>query len=385
MGRLSTRFEAALRQSHTLYEYVDIITPSNVTTHLSVTVGTVTADRSAQFRRSAQVTCFDPTGTLTPSTAKSALTPFGTVMRAYSGIQYTDGTTEVYPLGVFRLSEVDVTESSPTSASGLSISITAYDLSRTISRNKFTTAYVIPAGTLVVSAIKTLVYRTFPEATFDSIDHTMTTPYALAYAAGDDPWQACIDLALSIGCDVYFDVNGQVVVAPPADIQALSSPVFGFIEGDGNTMTDITAIYTDDPGYNGVIVIGASTGTGATAVQGSAWDNNPGSPTYQYGPYGQVPQIVNDTNITTVAAANAAAASLLNSMLGFVTQTDITTWTNPALEIDDVVQVERARVSATGSYIVDMVTIPMGSSATGTPAGVNSQSVTLRQMRQTGA
>lgn len=381
--RATPRFIQEIKRSHTVYEYVDAISANNQTTRLNITVGTVTADRSGAFRRSLQVTCFDPTGQMVPSTAASLLTPFGSILRPYSGVRYSDGTTEVYPLGVFRIADVDIVESNPTSGSVLTMNITAYDLSRTIDRHKFTTTYVIAQGTLLTTAMRTIVNRTFPGAEYNMITHGATLPYGLSYAVGDSPWASLQALALSIGCECYFDVNGVFTVVPPADINALGSPVMDYTEGDDCTMTDITVVYTDSPGYNGVIVIGASPATGAAPVQGVAWDTNPASPTYYLGPYGQVPQVVTDTNITTQAAAQAAAVSLLNSQLGFVRALDVTGMGpgNPALDVDDVVYVKRTPVAQNGSNILDSVTIPLGQSQTGTPAGFNSQALTLRGLQ----
>lgn len=379
--RATPRFVAALRKSHSVYEYVDVLGNNDETVRLHVTVGSVTADRSAQYRRSAQITCFDPDGTLTPSDATDLLAPFGTQIMPYKGIKYDDGSIEVYPLGIFQLSKVDVVEGGSQSNSRVTINLTGYDRSRKISRQKFTTTYTIAKGTAVTTAIQQIVTSVYPDATFDMITHGMVTPYALTYSVGEDPWQACIDLAYSIGCQVYFNASGVCTCAPPADLDALSAPVMDYIEGQGCTMMDITTAYSDDPGYNGVIVIGANPGSGQAPVMGQAWDDDPGSPTYRYGPYGQVPMVVNDTNITTVADANASARSLLNANLGFVSKTNISCWTNPAFEVDDVVQIQRQKVGAKGLYIVDSFTVPMGVSTTGTPAGMNLQTLTLRQKR----
>lgn len=381
----SARFLAALGTSYQTYEYVQVTSPNNQVATLHVTVGSVTADRTAAYRRTCQITCFDPDGTLINSatgTSSALLTPFGSgsIVRPYSGIRYSDGTTEVYPLGVFNISEVDIVESDPTTDSGLSINITGYDPSRRIDRNKFTGTYVIATGTLITTAIQTLVNRTLPGTVFSATTSGMTLPYPLTYAVGDSPWAAIQDLSTSVGCETYFDVNGVCVTCPPADIGALSSPVMSYVEGQQCSMTDITSTYTDDPGYNGVIVIGASPATGAAAVQGVAWDTNPASPTYYLGDYGQVPQIVNDTNITTVAGAQASAAALLNSQLGFVRQLSVTGMGpgNPALDVDDSVLVVRSNVAVDGMAVVDAVTVPMGESATGVPSGYNSQVLTLR-------
>lgn len=383
--RASARFLAQMGKSYETYEYVDVVSPNNRTVRLHVTVGTVTADRTAAYRRMCQMTCFDPDGMLINSatgTAGAILTPFGagTVIKPYSGIRYTDGSTEVYPLGVFNISQVNIVESSPANQAGVSIGLTGYDPSRRIERNKFTATYVIPAGTVITTAIQTLVNRTLPGTRFSTTTTGATLPYPLTYAVGDSPWAAVGDLSLSVGCETYFDVYGTCVTKPPADIGALSSSVMNYIEGRQCSMTDLSSTYTDDPGYNGVIVIGASPATGRAAVQGVAWDTNPASPTYYLGPYGQVPQIVNDTNITTAAQALSSATALLNAQLGFVKQLTVTTIGpgNTALDVDDAVTVIRGRVAVAGQAVVDAVTVPLGQSQTGVPAGYNSQSLTLR-------
>lgn len=380
--RATPKFLAALRKSHTVFEFIDVLTNSGKLIRLHVTVGTVSVDRSAQYRRSVQATCFDPDGSITPQDASDALTPFGTKMYPYKGILYEDGTAEVYPLGVFHLSQSSVVETGTLGNTRVTINLTGYDQSRKISRQKFTSTYTINQGTKVTDAIQALVTNVYPDARFDMITHGMTTPYGLSYAVGEDPWQACIDLAYSIGCQVYFNADGVCVCAPPADLDALSSPAMDYIEGEGCTMTDASAIYTDDPGYNGVIVIGATPGSGSDPVMGQAWDDDPASPTYRYGPYGQVPHVVNDSNITTQADADASASSLLSAAIGFITQTDITCWTNPAFEVDDVIQVQRANIAAKGLYILDAFTVPMGQSNTGVPGGMNLQALTLRQKRK---
>jgi hypothetical protein len=362
-----------------------VVSPTNEVLNLNITVGTITADRSAAYRRMCQITCFDSSSQLinvATGTSSAVLTPFGagTLIKPYSGILYPDGSTEVYPLGVFTISQVSIVETDPTTQAGITINMTGYDKSRKIDRNKFTSTYVIPAGTPITAAIQTLVNRTWPDVTFSTTASGMTLPYPLTYAVGDSPWAAIGDLSVSVGCETYFDVYGACVTCPPADINALGSPVMSYVEGENCAMTDLTSTYTDDPGYNGVIVIGASPATGQAAVQGAAWDTNPASATYYLGPYGEVPQIVNDTNITTAAGALASAASLLNSQLGYIRQLSLTAIGpgNTALDVDDVVQVTRSNVAVNSRCVVDAVSVPLGQSQTGVPSGYNSQSLTLR-------
>ena len=99
--------------------------------------------------------------------------------------------------------------------------------------------------------------------------------------------------------------------------------------------------------FNGVVVTGASVGATAAPVRAVAWDNDPDSPTYKDGSYGRVPMFVNDTTITTTAAAQTAANASLIALLGFSGQVTATAWVNPAMEVGDVLQVERKGLGVT--------------------------------------
>jgi hypothetical protein len=375
MARATDRFTAEIKKSHTVYSYADIISPTQETTRLMVTDGSVNEDRTAQYRRSATMTVVDPLGTFVPMGHYGMLTPLGTEIRPYRGVKYDDGTIEVYPLGVFRLSKTTVTGNGGTQSgtAGVSYALEMYDRSRTISRAKFTSPYTVPAGTNLVTAIKLIIARTFPDAQYDSISTTMTNSSPLVYDISDDPWDAVTAIAQSIGCEIYFNPDGWVVIAPPADIDALPSPVFTYIENQHNTMTDLQTIYSDDPGFNGVIVTGASAGDELPPVRAVAWDTEPTSPTYYLGPYGQVPMFINDTNITTVADAQASANALLKGQIGFSSQLTVSSWVNPALESGDVIQVERASMQVTGLYTIDAIVTPLKVDQI--------QTVTLRQKR----
>ena len=374
MPRATTKFLAEVRRSHTVYAYVDVVSPTQETRRLVAVDGSVTVDRTAQFRRSANIKAVDVDGTFVPDGNTGILTPFGTEVRPYRGVKYSDGTIEVYPLGVFRLSRVTAVESGSASGqAGIQFTLEMYDRSRTVSRDKFTTNYTVPQGTNVIAAIKIILGRTFPDLQYDTIATTLTTPAPMVFNASDDPWAACTTLAQSIGCEIYFNADGWLVVAPPTDIDALPSPDFTYIENQSCTMTDLQAVYADEPGFNGVIVTGASPSSEAAPVRAEAWDLEPSSPTYRLGPYGEVPQFVSNSTITTVAAAQAMADSLLRAQIGFASQLQISAWVNPAFEAGDVIQVERMAMHVTGLYTVDAFTVPLKKDGT--------QTVTLRQKR----
>jgi hypothetical protein len=363
METATDEFLAEIRKSHHVISYVDVVSPTNEVTRLFATGGTVTEDATAEVRRRCSLSCVDSTGDLTPKSAEDLLTPYGTEVKPYRGVMYADGRVEVMPLGVFRISQVDVDDSVGGSPD---IRIEAYDRSRTVARDKFIEPYTVAKGTNLVDAIKAIIARTFPDAEYDSITTTMTTSAAIIYDANTSPWEAVTGLAKSLGCEVYFDARGRVVIAPPTDIDALPGPDFEFIEGRGCTMTNIASRFTDEPGFNGIVLTGESLGDEKPPVRAVVWDSEPTSPTYHLGPYGEVPDFVTDPNVKTQAEADNAAKSLLQGKLGFSDQVTITAWPNPALTAGSIVQVERERSGATGLYSVDAITTPLSAKEAGT-------------------
>lgn len=373
MEPTTDRFLPEIRKSHTVVSYVDVISPVQETFRLPAIGGAVQVDGTADVRRRCTVSCIDTDGTFTPTGVSSVLTPYGTEIRPYRGVKYGDGTEEVVPLGVFRLSKVNVKDTvggSPT------IDMEASDYSRTVSRDRFTVPYTIETGTNLIDAIQAIIERTFPNPDYDILSTTLTTTAPKLFDAGDDPWGACQTLAASMGCDVFFNTVGGVTIAPPVDIDALPTPDFTYIEGDNCTMLDLERVFSDEPGFNGVIVVGESPGDELPPVRGEAWDDEPSSATYRLGPYGEVPMFVTDQNVKTTEEAEAMAEALLRKQLGFSSQVSISAIVNPALDAGDVLEVQRQRSHVEGLFALDAFNIPFAANA--------SQSLTLRQKRVVG-
>lgn len=374
MQIVSDDFLREIQKSHQVRSYVDVITHDNRTFRLDATDGSVTVDRTADIRRRCTVKCIDRDGTITPLNAESILTPFGTELRLYRGVTYTSGVLagkeEVVPLGVFRLSKATVSDSVGGSTD---ISLEAYDLSRTVRRDKFTDVYTVATGTSIVQAIKDIIGRTFPDLQFDTFASTVTNAAPLVYDANTDPWDAATSLATSIGCEIYFTATGVLKVAPPVDIDHLPAPAFSYIEGNGCTMLDLNVVFTDEPGYNGVVLTAEAAGADTPPIRSVVWDAEPSSPTYHLGPYGEVPMFITNSTVTTQADADSAAAAQLNQILGFSSQLDLTVMVNPALDANDVIQVTRERSGVDSKYAIDAVGIPMLASG--------SSALSLRQKR----
>lgn len=356
METATDEFLAEIRRSHHVVSYVDVVSSTGEVQRLPATGGGVTEDATAEVRRRCTLSVVDSTGLLTPKSEADLLTPYGTEVRPYRGVRYADGREEVMPLGVFRISTVDVDDSVGGSPD---INIEAYDRSRAVARAKFDQPYTVAKATNLVTAIKAIIELTYPDAQYDAISTTMVTSAPLVFDANTSPWAAATQIAQSLGCELYFNAVGRVVIAPPPDVDALPGPDFTFVEGTGCTMTNIKSRFTDDPGFNGIVLTGASLGDEKPPVRVVVWDSEPTSPTYYLGPYGKVPDFITDENVKTDAEATNAAKSLLQGYLGFSDQVSITSWPNPALTAGSIVQVERQRSGVTGLYSVDVITTPM--------------------------
>lgn len=366
MWAVSDAFLAEIRKSHTMVAYADVTTPTGQSIRLTVVDGTITIDRTQTFRRSASLTVIDPTGALTPVDSTSPLAPFGSTVRPYRGVRYATGplagSTEVVPLGVFRISQSTV---SRTATGQPSIDLECYDLSRTIERDEFGSPYTIPAGTSVTTAAKQLVTRTFPGQEFDATSSTAVLNSPLTFDTDEGPWStANNELATAVGMEMFFTADGLVKVAPPSDIDNLPASVFTFIEGPGCTLIEADLVLSDDPGYNGVVLTTDAAGDETAPLRSIQWDTEPTSPTYYKGPYGKCPYFVTVSGITTQTQADNAAIAQLNLILGVSSQLNVTSTVNPALDANDTISVANDALGINAKYTIDSLTIPMAISGT---------------------
>jgi hypothetical protein len=371
MARQTDFFYESIRKSHRVISWIDVIAPDQEVVQLPAIDGQVDADRTAAFRRKLSAQCIDPTGLITPRNQGEVLTPYGTELRAYRGIRYSESEDdyEVCPLGVFRLSRSSITDNN---AGSPVITLEAFDRSRTISRNKFKVPYVIAANTSLMTALQEIAKMTFPDCEFDVITSSLTATAPQLYEAGADPWEAISKLARSMGCEAYFDVDGRLAVLPPHDVNALTAPDFTYIEGEGNIALDMSREYSDEGVFNGYIVTGESVGDQLPPVRGEAWDENPTSPTYRFGPYGEVPGFITDSNAKTQEQCQAIAQAQLALTLGATSRLNMTGIVNPSYECSDVVQVKREKAKVDGLYVVDAFSVPLRAMT---------QSLSLRELR----
>lgn len=319
--------------------------------------GNVTVDRGAKHRRSINLT-------LNPEMISklSDILPYGNEIQIWRGIYLGDGTYSqpflpgywYQSLGVFRLSTNDLDDDGwPSTA------VTAYDRSRAVSRAKFTSPYVIGAGSNYVTAITDLVRSRLPSlATSDVVAASTAEVTPLITLDPEmDPWEEAQKMGTAIGMEVFFDPEGRLNVQPEADAGA-DSPLWLYTEGSDTILLGTSRRISDDPGYNGVIMTAEST-TLATPLRSEVWDTDPQSPTYYLGAYGSVPKFLSSPYVATQDQCDAAAAVELKRELGVTENVQFAVVPNVVHEAGDVVSINRELSQISGNYVIESFQIPI--------------------------
>ena len=239
---------------------------------------------------------------------------------------------------------------------GASIKIHVTDLSGAIKRNVWAMPYTVPSGTNYGDAAVAMVLDRLPSQTAFSISSTEVVTPLLVYGMqqGGDPWQDILDLATAIGFEAYFDASGVFVFRPVPD-PSVGDPVWVFDEDSNPLVSEAARELSNEQTFNHIIVVGQGTSS-ANPVTAEAFDNNPSSPTYILGPYGEVTQRLTFSTITTQDQAQATANALLFNSLGGADTVTITVVPQPALEPGDIVRVKIGDVNVDGNYMINSMT-----------------------------
>lgn len=351
MYGVSERFHKAVQTSHQATSWVEIL-PSGERIDGIVT-GSVKLDSTQSIRASIDMTIADPSGYyLDTGSTSDVLGRFGTEVRAWRGVVFDDGI-EAVPLGVFRIESNEPTEQ----ASGFELAVTGRDRSSVVNR-KTPRPIALVNGTPLNDAIRRLVTAMLPGAVFDLYENQWTTGTMLVEAGGN-PWDVAAKLAAASGLVLFVDRLGifrsMPGLAPDDPVQWL------FDEGERCTWTTPPSVGrgTGQPIPNGYIVSGTSTGSTSSGIQAEAWDMDPASPTYRYGPYGENVETVSSDKIRTLAQAQLAADMLLRQALGASLSMTFSSIVHPALDPYDVVWARRSKVGIDRAFYLAAHEIPL--------------------------
>lgn len=327
MYPVSDRFLARLAESHRVATEVTLFLTDGSVVDLEHTGGSVTVDRGQAIRRTCTVTVPDPA--LIPRTPSDQLATYGARLRVARGVEYGDGTTELVPVGVFRLDSVDgdVTEGP--------VTLQGKDLSACIADDKFTAPWT--ASGTVLGAITALVQRSLPDAEIIAGISDATIGRRVFDVEGD-PWAACQEIAAAAGAEVYATADGQFTVGILPDLLT-TIPSWEIAAEDGGTYITASRGMASDRVHNGVLARGENTSENIPPVSALVTDDDPGSPTYWGGPFGRRPMFYSSSTLTSVGACQAAARLKLAAARAPNATGDISSLPNPALEPGDVLRI----------------------------------------------
>lgn len=339
----SAEYVRRMRSPHTRFVRAEVLDAAGNRTPLSVDSGSLNIDRLAAVRR--RCTLDLSSNDLLVRDANDLLWPRGNVIRLWGGIS-NGSYVEEFPLGVFRISAPNQSDTGT-----VVTTVEASDLSRTVSRNRFQDLYVIPLGTNYADAIRELVLSRLPGTQFNFMPTSRTTPL-LVFTSQDDPWAMAQKMAMSIGAEVFFDVDGLCVLRSEPD--PATDPIsWRYREGEG-ILTGVSRKIDEELTYNVWIVTGES--SSAAPVRAVARDDDPTSPTY-YLTYGEVPYFYTSAFIVSQAQAQDVADAFKRAGRPFLESVSVSSIPNFAHDASDVVEIERARASVSGKFVLDSIEI----------------------------
>jgi hypothetical protein len=362
MYPVSDKFLASVRQSHVSIVKVEIydMANGNIISTASPISGTITIDNRRSIRRQCSLEFVDTNETLVPKNNRSAIfLPYNRELQVFRGIKFADGSEEYVPLGVFQLTDVDITDTS----NGIKISVQGSDRSLRISKAKWAqNTFWISAGTTKEDAITQILKDRYPQVKTVFPATNQVTP--LLYPTLDrssDPWKESIKIADSAGMDLYFDEVGTCRMRPIPDPD-VNINVQTYTDTVDSVLTQLQRTLSSQDTYNGVIYTGEGTNL-SIGVIGTAWDDNPSSPTYRYS-YGEVPLFKSSPTILTTNEAQQAAEAELKKVIGASEKISWDQIVNPAHDVYDIVKIVRSKSGVDKNLVIDAISIPLDPKST---------------------
>jgi len=352
MYAVSAAWANAVKHSHTALARIDVARGSSVTS-FKVERGSVVQDYDDPTRWGLDVEVVDEEKRSFDA-MHDLVNPFRARLTPYSGIRYPDGSEEWVPCGQLFVQDLDIVE---TDEGAVRWRVNTFDASSRL-KSKMPVPYVVAGDLDPTSVVVPLLQPRFPALTIvPTATRYRTAPMIIR--EGSSPWEEARSLVASTGLELSVNRLGLGTMERRTVDASHAAPVWTFDEPDRPDFAAPERRQTLDDRPNVVIVTG--THPSAPGVYGIAYDNDPGSPTYRYGgDYGEVTYQEDSEQVFSNAQADEVAAGILARKLGPQDQVTFQAIRNPALDVGDVVVVNRARVGLVNArLIVSHVECPM--------------------------
>lgn len=356
---VSAAFQAAVKGTHVAESRVEawyggarIATTEGDNRLPGLVEGTVTVDAGQSVRRSYAASFATPSAFPGLTDTAGPFAPYGTQHRVWRGVVYPNGAREWVQLGVFRLDNPGV----PLEVGVLKVA--GSDLSRQVQDNRLQT----PAGTITTNTVPVEIARYLRGAMggpWPVRDLTGNVSLAPAVTWDRDRWAGISDLALSIGAEIVFGVDGTALIQ---NVPQVTNSIVWTVNYNEIMITGSRELDRSQT-YNCVVATGERTDNVAPA-RAVAYDLNASSPTYVgspigSGPFGLVPAFYSSPALSTNTACQKAADTILGRVRGMTRRVSFDCVPNPAVDVGDVLRVNLPNGSSE-VHIVDSLQIPLG-------------------------
>lgn len=340
-------YKSAIHAPHRVAFEVDLYAgPGGALLENNVPVfgGSVTANLTHRVTRSGT---FSLGPEFWPTSATDPLTPYQTVANIRAGIEYGDGTKELFDVITGRVGSLT------RNANG-DVTARVDDLAADVIDYRFISPRPSQIRITVLSQIERLISEVLPSATFGP--HQVDDPFAQTpeLVWDEDRGKALDDLAESLGARWYALGDGTFVVrAYPYDTAAVQQT---FTDGPTGLLIDGTPSLTRDGAANSVTVV-VERFDGGTPFRVTAQDASPASPTRWDGPFGNVTQIIKVQTPLTTGQATQYARAQLNASTALSSQWSANVVPDYTMEPGDTVRLTSRGVSEI--QLIDAITYPL--------------------------
>lgn len=344
----SATYRAVLPYPHKRYTTLDVFQGGVQVASigdLTFSAGSVTANLTSRVTRTASLTFSDADF---PGDVNSILSPYESVIRIRTGIQYPDGLREVFPVFTGRVYTPQRT------ADGM-VTVQADDRAADVIAYRFEAPQNVGTSTTVLTEIQRLILQAVPEATFGTSDVTDQNSPALTW--DEDRGQALDDLAEVLQGRWYELGNGDFVVR--LFPYALGTVVSTISDGEGGLLSTATRTLTRDGVVNSVTVV-AERIDGTSPIRVTARNTDASSPTMFGDLYGRVSQVIRIQTPLTSSAAQALAVQQLAAQSALAEQWSAQMVPDATLEPGDTVRLSYRGQSA--DQVIDSITYPLTTS-----------------------
>lgn len=351
MRQVSQTFLRALTGSHQVIATARVVAPGQTGldptgTDLAITGGDVQFDATADVRGNLDLLVDG--SRMWPKQAGDLLAPYGNEIWIRRGIDYGP-SREWVPLGYFRIQSIS--QDRPPDGP---IRITAQDRMAGLRDARLVTPRQFLAGTTYGTIVSALVTEVYPGPVI-VWDAGSGTAIPRSVICDEDRWSFLDELITSLGKIWYWDHQGKLQIRNPP---SATKPVWEIARGRGGVLIALRRGLTRTDVYNIVVASGEGADT-LSPVVGTAYDDDPRSPTYYKGSFGPVPRFFTSPLISTETQARTAAQTLLRKQLGLPYELDLSAVPNPALEPWDPIQVLHSDREGWEIHVMSQLTIPL--------------------------